>query len=680
MNSMRERDCEDLPDYVCKFRHVVTQVRKMSELDQIMYFLRGLTGRTREEVQYRRCTTLSEAITVALDFHLLILSDIPEEYRTIKQGTGRTKTIPSRDECRRQNLCFKCGSQNHRSAQCNHRQPRNDRGNNRSGRSYRQHVDRQHVNNVDSREDEEDDQESIVYDRVTINAVEVRRKSVAEPIYIVSSSVQSDMPAQSRLLVRDGVIGGNSVNILIDSGASTNLIRPGLASKVLSEQKVQARRFDGTWTPSHPTKRVEDTIYIEGMEFPRMQFTEWDLPDTHDLIFGQPWFTKYNPQIDWRTQQIQVATHTTFEDVDVPTFQKKLKCGAYDEIYHLKVTNVDQAEIPQELIPLLNEYNDVFPEQLPNEMPPTRSVNFELQMKPDAIPSFRAPFRFSKVEQDALQQFVEENIRKGWIEVSNSPWVLNIFKIPKIDPATEKFPKRAKWLRSGNSKILIRWVIDYRYVNSMSVVAKIPLPLIEELLDRMVGCTYFTLLDLAPGYHQMVVLPSSRPYTAFRTQKETYQWCVAPMGLSGMPGVWSRLMRTLFDKLGQFVVVYRDDICIFSRTMEAHLIHVRAVGDVLRKEKLYARLSKCAFGRQEIAFLGHMVSKYGLRVDPRKTITIATFRAPTCRKELLSFLVLAGYYRRFICNFARISRPLRDLTKKDAQWTWGRIDKKLLTL
>ncbi|CAH0493530.1 unnamed protein product [Peronospora farinosa] len=216
------------------------------------------------------------------------------------------------------NLCFKCGSLNHRSAQCNHRQPRYDIGNNRSGRSYRQHVDRQHVNNVDSREDEENDQESIFYDRFTINAMEVRRKTEEEPINFVSSNVQSDMPAQSRLLVRDSVIRGNSVKTLIDSGASTNLIRPGLASKVSSEQKVRARRFDGMWTSSHTTKRVEDTIYIEGMEFSRIQFTKWDLPDTHDLKFEKPWFTKYSPQIDWRTHQIQIDAHTTFVDLDGP--------------------------------------------------------------------------------------------------------------------------------------------------------------------------------------------------------------------------------------------------------------------------------------------------------------------------------------------------------------------------
>ena len=193
-------------------------------------------------------------------------------------------------------------------------------------------------------------------------------------------------------------------------------------------------------------------------------------------------------------------------------------------------------------------------------MPPTRSVNFELQMMPDAVPSSRDPLRLSKVEQDALQQFVEESIGKGWIEVSNSPWVSNIFGIPKKAQVIGRFPKRSEWIHSGNFKIRIRWVIYYRYVYSMSVAAKISLPFIEKLFDRMVGCKFFTLLDLAQGYHQMVVLPSSRPYTAFRTQKETYQWCVVPMGLSGMPGVWSRLLRTLFDQLGTFVVMYLDDI------------------------------------------------------------------------------------------------------------------------
>ena len=149
------------------------------------------------------------------------------------------------------------------------------------------------------------------------------------------------------------------------------------------------------------------------MEFPKIQFTEWDLPDTHDFIFGQPWYTMYNPQVNWRTQQIEVAAHATFDDVDGPTFQAKMTSGAYEEIYQLKVTTIDHTEIPPELQPVLDEYKDLFPEQLPEVMPPTRSVNFDLQINPDAVPSSRAPFRLSKVKQDALQQFVEENIWKG---------------------------------------------------------------------------------------------------------------------------------------------------------------------------------------------------------------------------------------------------------------------------
>ncbi|KAF1333225.1 polyprotein, partial [Globisporangium splendens] len=230
--------------------------------------------------------------------------------------------------------------------------------------------------------------------------------------------------------------------------------------------------------------------------------------------------------------------------------------------------------------------------------------------------------------------------------------------------------KRAEWLRSGNTKVPIRWVIDYRYVNSQTKIPKIPLPHIEELFDQMLGATVFTVIDLAQGYHQMRVKPDSRPYTAFRPQKETYQWCVAPMGLAGMPGVWSRLMRVLFGKF-KLVVVYLDDICIFSRSMKDHAQHLAMVCEVLRYEKLYARLSKCEFGMSSVHSLDHTVAAEGIQVDAKKTTAIEKYPAPTTQKTLLSFLGLAGYYRRFICDFARIALPLHRLIKKDAKWAWS---------
>jgi hypothetical protein len=325
-------------------------------------------------------------------------------------------------------------------------------------------------------------------------------------------------------------------------------------------------------------------------------------------------------------------------------------------MYHVKITAADEPlESPPEIGELLREFKDVFPDVLPSGLPPERSVEFELNMKPDARPSSRAPFRQSKAEQEALQAFVNELLGKQWIELSDSPWVSNVFGVPKRDPTTGERQSRADWIRNGGQHGLIRWVVDYRYLNSQTLVPKIPLPNTEELFDLMATAVIFSVIDLAQGYHQMRVKPSSRPYTAFRTATETYHWCVAPMGVGGTQGVWSRLMRVLFGKY-DFVVVYLDDICVFSRSMEEHKQHLRVVFEVLRTEKLYAR--------ESVDFLVHTISKDGLHVNKKKTTAIEQWPAPTTVKELQGFLGLAGYYRRFIHRFAGIVLPLSDLVKK----------------
>ncbi|KAG6610912.1 Retroelement pol Polyprotein [Phytophthora cinnamomi] len=288
---------------------------------------------------------------------------------------------------------------------------------------------------------------------------------------------------------------------------------------------------------------------MDGYFFPAIEFVEWKLPESHDVILGKPWFKDYNPQVDWQKEEVVIPDRMQFIDVDAPSFSHNLKEGEYEQVFRVKIQLVLEVKgIPEPIFNVVGkEYKDVFPEQLPDGLPPMREVNFEVRLKKGAQPSSRAPFRMSKMEQDSFEEFVKDKLKKGWIEVSNSPWVSNIFAIPKKDPVTGQMPKRAEWLRSGNLKIPLRWVFDYRYLNSVTVIAKIPLPLIEELFDKMVGCVIYTLIDLAQGYHQMLVVMSSRPYTAFRTHKETYQWCVAPMGVAGMPGTWSRLMHKLFD-------------------------------------------------------------------------------------------------------------------------------------
>ncbi|KAF1325142.1 Retroelement pol polyprotein, partial [Globisporangium splendens] len=491
----------------------------------------------------------------------------------------------------------------------------------------------------------------IVFDNAELNAVGIARKS--------------------NLFVVNGRVDGNDVRILIDSGASTNLIQRGLVKKVLNTAVIEAQGFDGRRTKKQ-VNEVEASCQVQDKKFEAMQFTEWDLPNSHDVIFGQPWFVEHNPIIDWRKQTFALPEDTSVHERSGSEICSKIKNAEYEELFVVKVSAVNDISpvVPPELKPVIDRFADCFPELLPDGLLPERAVNFELQPKPDAVPSSRPPFRLSKTEQGALEEFVRDNVKKGWIEISNSPWISNIFGVPKKDPATGMAVKRAEWLRNGNAKVPIRWVIDYRYVNSQTKIPKIPLPHIEELFDQMLGATVFTVIDLAQGYHQMRVKPDSRPYTAFRSQKETYQWCVAPMGLAGMPGVWSRLMRVLFGKF-KFVVVYLDDICIFSRSMKDHAQHLAMVCEVLRHEKLYARLSKCEFGKSSVHFLGHTVTAEGIQVDAKKTTAIEKYPTPTTQKTLLSFLGLAGYYRRFICDFARIALPLHRLTKKDAKWTWS---------
>ncbi|POM69824.1 Pol protein [Phytophthora palmivora] len=462
------------------------------------------------------------------------------------------------------------------------------------------------------------------------------RPTSCVPTDVKVNAVKSER--KNNIFIKKGRVNGKDVRILLDMGASTNRIKPGLASTVLLSRRLQAQRFDGTLTPLTDVKHVEAPVSMDGHFFPTMEFVEWKLSESHDIIFGKPWFEGFNPQVNWQTEEVVIPERMQFMVVDGHTFTNTLNAGECEQVFRVKLQIVPDLEVIPELIRkvVAEEFKDVFPEQLPDGLPPMREVNFELTLKKGAQPSTRAPFRMSKMEQDAFEEFVKDKLRKGWIEVSNSPWVSNIFAIPKKDPVTGRLPKRAEWLR---------WVFDYRYLSSVTVITKIPWPLIEERFDKMVGCDIYTLIDLAQGYHQMRVVKSSRQYTAFRTHKETYQWCVAPMGVAGMSGTWSRLMHALFDKF-EFGVVYLDDTCIFSKNMEEH----------------------CLFGQTEVAFLGHMVSHAGISVDPRKTGAIAKYPTPTNRKELLGFLGLAGYYRRFIYDFAELSRPL----KHRLRWNWSK--------
>jgi hypothetical protein len=218
----------------------------------------------------------------------------------------------------------------------------------------------------------------------------------------------------------------------------------------------------------------------------------------------------------------------------------------------------------------------------------------------------------------------------------------------------------------------MRLCIDYREINRVTVQNKYPLPRIDELFDQLQGAQIFSKIDLRSGYHQLKIKPDDVPKTAFRTRYGHYEFLVMPFGLTNAPAAFMDLMNRVFKPfLDQFVVVFIDDILIYSKSKEDHERHLRLVLQVLKEKKLYAKLKKCEFWLDSVAFLGHVISKDGISVDPKKVEAVVEWNRPNNVTEIRSFLGLAGYYRRFVEGFSRLAMPLTRLTQKGVKFEWS---------
>ena len=301
---------------------------------------------------------------------------------------------------------------------------------------------------------------------------------------------------------------------------------------------------------------------------------------------------------------------------------------------------------------LLSSYRDVFPDDLPAGLPPSREVDHKIELTPGSSPPSRPIIRLSGSELEELKKQLAELIRAGFIQPSKSPFGAPILFVKKKDGT-------------------MRMCVDYRALNNITVKNSYPLPLVDELFDRLQGARFFSKLDLRSGYHQIRIVPEDVPKTAFRTRYGHFEFLVLPFGLTNAPGTFMHLMHETFRaELDDSVLVFLDDILIFSKTLEEHQRHVAAVLDKLRAAKLYAKESKCEFFKPEVEFLGHMVGRDGVRMMSDKVEAIAAWPTPTNVRDVRAFLGTAGYYRKFIRNFSAIATPLTELTKETVKFDW----------
>ncbi|KAL0556380.1 hypothetical protein IC582_004893 [Cucumis melo] len=294
-----------------------------------------------------------------------------------------------------------------------------------------------------------------------------------------------------------------------------------------------------------------------------------------------------------------------------------------------------------------------FPEELPG-LPPHREVEFAIELEPGTVPISRAPYRMAPAELKELKVQLQELLDKGFIRPSVSPWGAPVLFVKKKDGS-------------------MRLCIDYRELNKVTVKNRYPLPRIDDLFDQLQGATVFSKIDLRSGYHQLRIKDEDIPKTAFRSRYGHYEFIVMSFGLTNAPAVFMDLMNRVFREfLDTFVIVFIDDILIYSKTEAEHEKHLRMVLQTLRDNKLYAKFSKCEFWLKQVSFLGHVVSKAGVSVDPAKIEAVTGWTRPSTVSEVRSFLGLAGYYRRFVENFSRIATPLTQLTRKGAPFVWSK--------
>ena len=300
--------------------------------------------------------------------------------------------------------------------------------------------------------------------------------------------------------------------------------------------------------------------------------------------------------------------------------------------------------IRTELQGLLKEYEDIFPEQLPKGRPPKRIVEFEIKTEEGATPPNKPPYRLSPKEHEELQAQIEDLLAQGHIRPSSSPYGAPVLFVPKKD---------GRW----------RMCVDYRALNRQTIRDRYPLPRIDDLLDRLGKAKHFTTLDLASGYHQIAVREEDIPKTAFRTQRGHFEFVVMPFGVTNAPSTFQRMMNSLFkEELDDYVLVYLDDILVFSSTLEEHIAHIRKALERLRTAKLYARLHKCAFFQRRVEYLGFDVSAEGIQPSQDKVKAIVEWPKPQSVRDVRGFLGLASFYRRFIKQFSLKARPSTDLT------------------
>ena len=487
-----------------------------------------------------------------------------------------------------------------------------------------------------------------------------------------------------------GLSGKRTLFVLIDTGSTHNFIDEKVAEKLGcellpagttrvavadgSKLGVSAKINNLQWSFQHNSFTADFMVIPLG---------------GCDMVLGIQWLEQWGP-ITWDFQQLTMkfrrgnkfvllhgltqgsvrelrAQKLNLEKDDIAQVSMIMVQQSDTEFQgsiHALNSSDDTSQYPP-IEELLHDYADIFEE--PTTLPPFRANhNHKIPLLEGSNPVNQRPYRYAVHQKNEIDKMVKELLGAGTIQSSSSSYASPVVLVKKKD---------GSW----------RLCVDYRGLNGMTVKDRFPIPLIEDLMDELGGAKVFSKIDLRAGYHQVRMDPSDIHKTAFKTHSGHFEYLVMPFGLTNAPATFQSLMNTVFGELlRKCVLIFFDDILVYSSSLEEHVVHLQSVLELMRRNQLFAKHSKCAFATDRVEYLGHFIQEAGVSTDPQKIKAIVEWPNPSTLKALRGFLGLAGYYRRFVMSFGTIARPLTVLTKKnyfewseEAETAFGTLKKAL---
>ena len=674
MNNLKQ-GTKEVADYIREFEHlkIRTNVREAEE-HTIARFIGGLNASIAEKVELQPLWTFEGACKLAIKvekqakkkapYKPFTKPTIPMKSPTPKESESVSKSFKGKEKMGEASKepkgkkCFKCHGFGHFQAQCP----------NQRALTMKEVEELQREVETEEEEpvyDESNEEEIVEADCGELLVIRRAMHTVEAP----NDKTQRENIFHSRCTIK-----GKVCNLIVDGGSCANAASTYMVEKLGLSTIRHPHPYKLQWLSQGNEVKVTRQVVVPfsiGAVYHDEITCDVVPMDACHLLLGRPWlFDKYvyhNGHLNTYSLYVngKKITLTSLKPNEVSKPEMKTKSekalfmsqtevereldnGTY--VFVLLILEHDGvkegAKVPSLVKPLLVEYADVFPKELPPGLPPIRGIEHQIDLVPGSILPNKAAYRCSPNEAKELQKQVDDLVARGYVRPSMSPCSVPALLVPKKDGS-------------------MRMCVDSRAINNITIKYRYPIPRLDDMLDELHGSCVFSKIDLRSGYHQIRMKDGDEWKTAFKIKGGLFEWLVMPFGLSNAPSTFMRLMNEVLRPLiGQFIVVYFDDILVYSKSQEEHLNHLRSVFELLRKHKLYGKLEKCDFMVPNVVFLGYVVSKEGISMDPSKVEAIKSWPTPSSITEVRSFHGLASFYRRFIKNFSTLVAPITDCLKK----------------